>query len=188
MKLALYVAPVLLAVASVAAAQDVRYNFDKSVDFTKYKTFKVVDNNNSDKIDDLTKKQIDNTLAAELSKKGLKAVTTDTADLYVGYQTSVSTEKQVNTFDSGYGYGPGWYGPHGYGGWGGGMSTSTTETIYNGTIVIDMYDVSTKKLVWRGAASKTLDVKAKPEKREKNLTKAMTKVFKNYPPVVKDKK
>jgi len=64
----------------------------------------------------------------------------------------------------------------------GGGVVSTTTTIYNGTIVVDVYDVATKKLAWRGAASKTIDVKAKPEKREKNLTKAMDKLFKNFPP------
>ena len=184
MKLGFYIAPVLLAVASVASAQDVRYNFDKSADFAKYKTFKLVDNKDSDKLDDLTKKQIDDAVAAGLTKKGLTRAAGDAADVYVAYAASISTEKQVNTFDSGYAYGPGWggYGGYGYGGWGGGMSTSTTETIYNGTLVVDMYDTATKKLVWRGAASKTLDVKAKPDKREKNLVKAFTKLFKNYPP------
>jgi hypothetical protein len=39
-----------------------------------------------------------------------------------------------------------------------------------------------KELVWRGTASKTLDPKAKPEKKQKNLTKAVTKLLKNYPP------
>jgi hypothetical protein len=39
--------------------------------------------------------------------------------------------------------------------------------------------------VWRGSASKTLDPKAKPEKRQKNLGKAMAKMFKNYPPPAK---
>ena len=187
MKLAFFAAPAILAIATVASAQDIRYNFDKAADFTKYKTFKLVENKDSDKLDDLTKKQIDDTLVAELTKKGLTA-SSGTADLYVGYQASVSTEKQVNTFDSGYAYGPGWGGPGGYGAWGGGMSTSTTQTIYNGTLVVDLYDVTTKKLVWRGAASKTIDTKAKPEKREKNLAKAAQKMFKIYPPVVKEKK
>ena len=188
MKLGIYVAPVLLAVASVASAQDVRFNFDKATDFTKYKTFKLVDNKDSDKLDDLTKKQVDDTLVAELTKKGLSKATGDAADLYVGYQASISTEKQVNTFDTGYSYGPGW-GPYGggYGAWGGGMSTSTTETIYNGTLVVDMYDTATKQLVWRGAASKTLDTRAKPDKREKNLVKVFQKLFKNYPPPLKKK-
>ena len=42
--------------------------------------------------------------------------------------------------------------------------------------------LSSKTLVWRGAASKTLDTRAKPEKQQKNLAKAMAKLFKNYPP------
>jgi hypothetical protein len=36
--------------------------------------------------------------------------------------------------------------------------------------------------VWRGTASKTLDPKAKPEKKQKNITKAVQKLLKNYPP------
>jgi hypothetical protein len=45
-----------------------------------------------------------------------------------------------------------------------------------------MYDTTSKQLVWRGMASKTLDAKAKPEKRQKNIDKAATKMLKNYPP------
>ncbi len=179
----------MLAVAAVAQAQDVRYNFDKSADFAKYKTFKWVDNANSDKLDDLTKKDVQSAIEAELAKKGLQVTTGDTANLYLAFEASVTTEKQVNTFDSGYGAGPGWYGPYGYGGWSGGSSTSTTSTIYTGTVVVDMYDVAAKKLVWRGAVSKTLDPKAKPDKRQKNIVKAFAKLFKNYPPPPpKDKK
>jgi hypothetical protein len=37
-------------------------------------------------------------------------------------------------------------------------------------------------LVWRGVASKALDPKASPEKRQKNLDKAVAKLMKNYPP------
>jgi len=42
-----------------------------------------------------------------------------------------------------------------------------------------------KQLVWRGVASKQIDTKAKPDKREKNLDKGMAKLLKNYPPPVK---
>ena len=48
-----------------------------------------------------------------------------------------------------------------------------------------MYDSANHDLVWRGIASKTIDTNAKPEKRDKNLAKAVTKLLKNYPPVVK---
>jgi hypothetical protein len=99
-------------------------------------------------------------------------------------------EKELSTFTSGYSTGPGW-GP-GYGGYygGGGTSTSTTSvyTITKGTLALDMYDASSKKLVWRGIATKTLDVDAKPEKRQKNMAKGSEKLLKKYPPVVKAKK
>jgi Domain of unknown function (DUF4136) len=53
---------------------------------------------------------------------------------------------------------------------------------------VDMYSSKAKALVWRGTATKTLDPKAKPEKQEKNLAKAMEKLFKNFPPPVDKKK
>ncbi len=184
-----FVTLAILAVATAAWAQDIRYNFDKSANFAKYKTFKWVENNSGDKLDDLTKKDLQSAIEAELAKKGLQKSTTDAADLYIAYVASVTTEKQVNSFDSGYRSGPGWYGPYGYGGWGGGSSTTTTYTIYNGTVAVDMYDSATKQLVWRGAAAKELDPKAKPDKRTKNMQKATEKLFKNYPPPpAKDKK
>lgn len=100
-----------------------------------------------------------------------------------GHEVPVGSEKQFTSYNmGGWGYGPGWY----RGGWyGGGMTTGQTSTIYTGALVIDMYNPSGHDLIWRGVASKTLDPKAKPEKREKNLNKALTKLFKNYPPKVK---
>jgi Domain of unknown function (DUF4136) len=74
--------------------------------------------------------------------------------------------------------------PGGYGAWryGGGMSTATSTTINIGTIALDIYDPAKKALVWKGQASKTIDEKASPEKRQKNLDKAMAKLLKNFPP------
>ena len=40
-------------------------------------------------------------------------------------------------------------------------------------------------VVWRGVVSGTIDPNQKPDKREKKLNKALTKLFKNYPPKVK---
>ena len=65
------------------------------------------------------------------------------------------------------------------------MTTGQTSTIYVGQLAVDMYASSPHTLVWRGVASKTLDPKAKPEKQQKNLEKAVAKLLKNYPPVAK---
>jgi hypothetical protein len=171
----------LLLTAGSALSQDIRYNFDKTADFSKFKTYKWVTIKNAPQVDDLTDKQIKAALDAALAQKGLTKVDGDTADLYIGYQAAVSTEQQFTSFTSGWGYGPGWYG----GGWygpTGGITTGQTSTIYKGQLAVDMYDSAHHDLVWRGVASKTLDPKAKPEKRQKNLNKAIAKLMKNYPP------
>jgi Domain of unknown function (DUF4136) len=183
MKLIRCFAPVFLLLAGMATAQDVRYNYDKSADFTKYKTYKWVEMKTSDK-DELIDKQIRSTIDAELAKKGLTKSDSDNVDLDIAYQVAISTEKQVNTFSSDFGYGPGW-GYYGRGGMGTGTSTSTTSTLYIGSLQLDFYDVATKKAVFRSVATKTIDTKAKPEKRQKNLTKAVAKMLKEYPPKAK---
>jgi hypothetical protein len=187
MKLVRWLAPAFLVLVGMANAQDVRFNYDKSADFTKYKTYKWVDIKTSDK-DAMVDSQIKSTIDAELATKGLSKSESDAVDLFIGYQVAISTEKQVNTFSSDFGYGGGW-GPYGrYGGMGGmgsSTSTSTTSTLYVGSLQLDFYDVPTKKAVFRAVGTKTLDAKAKPEKRQKNLSKAIKKMLKDYPPTPK---
>jgi hypothetical protein len=173
----------LLVGPSIAAAQDVRYNFDKQANFGAFKTYKWVVIKGANQLSDLADKQVKAAVDAELAKKGLAKSDSDTADLYVGYQAGIGQEKEYTSFDTGWGYGPGWGG--GWYGGGGGMTTGQTTTIYIGQLALDMYASSPKSLVWRGAASKTLDPKAKPEKQQKNLDKAVAKLLKNYPPPVK---
>lgn len=45
-----------------------------------------------------------------------------------------------------------------------------------------MYEAAKKQLIWRGEVTKTIDQKANPGKRQKNLTKNIAKLLKNYPP------
>jgi Domain of unknown function (DUF4136) len=174
----------LLLLVSSALAQDVRYNFDKSTDFSKFKTYRWVDIKGAQKLDDLTDKQIKEAIDAELRNKGLTKTDAENADLYIGYQPSIGQEKQFTSYNTGWGYGPGW-GAGWYGGMGSTTTTGQTSTILIGQLVLDMYDAANHDLVWRGVASKTLDPKAKPEKRQKNIQKATAKLLKNYPPPTK---
>jgi hypothetical protein len=174
-----------LCLGATAFAQDVAYNFQPGTDFSKYKTYRWEQHPDSLKLDQLTTKQMGAAFDAELAKKGLQKVTGDNSDLVIVYQFATSQEKELTTFDSGYSYGPGWRGGWYGGGYGGGITTSTTSTIAIGSVALDMYDTKTKTLVWRGSASKTLDPKAKPDKKQKNMAKAAAKMLKNYPPKVK---
>jgi hypothetical protein len=131
-------------------------------------------------VNELTLKQLGAGFDAELAKKGLQRVDNGKPDLVIVYQLAVSQEKEINSYSTGWGYGPGWRG-----GWyGGGMTTTTatTNTLNIGSVALDMYELSSKHLVWRATASKTLDAKVKPEKQQKNIAKAAAKMLKNYPP------
>ena len=185
MKRILCIVPILLLMAGMAAAQDVRFNYDKTADFTKYKTYKWVEIGTSDK-DPLIEPQIRAAIEAEIVKKGLTKTESDSANLYIGYQAAITTEKQINSYSTDYGYGPGWGGRYYRGGYGGStMSSSTTSTLYVGTLQIDLYDPAVKKTVFRTIGTKTIDAKAKPDKQAKNLAKAVAKMLKDYPPKAK---
>lgn len=185
-KLTLFSIALVLLFARSATGQDIRYNFDKDTDFSQFKTYKWVALKGATPPNDITDKDIKQAIDAQLATKGLSKVDGDDANLLIGYQVDIGTEKQFTSYNTDWGYGGGWY----RGGWygpSGGMTTGQTSTIYNGQLALDMYDSAKKDLVWRGVASKTIDPKAKPEKQQKNINKAVEKLLKKYPPEQKKK-
>jgi hypothetical protein len=162
---------VLLFTPPVVMAQDVTHNFMPGTDFSKFHTYKWVNIERGAHPNQIVDAQIKQSVDSQLASKGLTKTDSDKADLYVGYQVAVDQEKQWN----GYGMGGGVR-------WGGGMATATQSTINVGALVLDMYDPSTKQLVWTGKATKTLDPSSNQEKNQKNLDKAMAKLLKDYPP------
>jgi hypothetical protein len=173
----------VLLLPSTSAGQDVRYNFDRQVDFSLLKTYKWVVIQGASPLNELTDRQVKAVIDVELSKKGLSLSETEYADVHVGYQAAVQTEKELSTFSVGVGYGPGWY-PGWYGG-SGAMVRGQTSTIYIGELTLDFYAPSPQYLVWRGVVSKTLDTDAKPDRQQRNLERAVAKLLRNFPPPVK---
>ena len=118
---------------------------------------------------------------SQMASKGLTK-TDSNPDVVLAYQVAINQERQWNA----YGTGGGYWGWGGWGGWGGMQTTTATSTtIRIGTLNLDIYDVATKKQVWRGEATKTLGNPKSAEKIQKNIDKAMAKLLKNYPPPVK---
>ena len=175
------VAGLLLACSAAASAQDIRFNYLPGTDFSKYRTYKWVQIPNVQYPNSIMDEKIKAAIDGQLATKGLSK-TEDNPDLYVTYQVAINQEKEWNAYSTG-------AGPWGWGGWGGwgGMQTTTasSRTINIGTLSVDMYDVGTKKQIWRGDATKTLGSGKDPQKVEKNLNKAMAKLFKKYPPPLK---
>jgi len=106
----LLISAFLLAAASSAVAQDIRYDFDKDKDFSKYKTYKWVAIKGAQLPDELTQRAITSAIDTQLGAKGLTKTDSDNAGLYIGYQTALGQEKEFTSFNTGWGYGPGWGG------------------------------------------------------------------------------
>jgi hypothetical protein len=146
---------------TAAVAEDARFRFDSSTDFSKYKTYKWVAIRGAPHANQAVEKEITEAVDGELAKKGLIRTDADTVDLFIGYLGAIGTEEFTAPETD----------------WGGG-----SFTIHTGQVVLEMYDPARKKLVWLNTVSKIIDPNANPEKRQKNITKAMSKLLGNYPP------
>ena len=168
----------LLVVGASAMAQKVNVDWDKATNFSGFKTYAW--GNNTVAQNQMMGDRIVRDIEAQLAAKGLQKVEASAnPDLVVMYHAGRDTETQMNTIDTGM-YGPGW-GRWGYGGMG--SSTTYVDKILVGQLIVDIGDVKNKKFIWRGTASATIP--DKPEKGEKLINKAVTKMFQKFPPPVK---
>jgi hypothetical protein len=179
---------IMISVLASCSSLKVTADYDKSVDFTTYKTFEYYGwAKESDKVlNNLDKIRIEDAFANEFAKRGMRYVK-EGGDLVVTLFIVVDqkTEQQATTtgmsggpyggyYGGYYGYGPGW-------GWGAGYSTTTVRE-YNylvGTLVCDVFDKSQERLIWEGIASKTID--ENPSKRERNIPRVVEYMMKKYP-------
>ena len=81
-------------------------------------------------------------------------------------------EPEYTTFYEGLGGGWRWHG------WGTGMTTTTVEKIPVGTLVVDIYDCSSRNLIWRGEAQEQLS--DKPNKAPKSSIKQWPRCLPNF--------
>lgn len=168
---------------SLIQAQKVSGDYDKSTDFTTYKTYSFIGwQDGSDKImNDFDKERLREAIEAEMEVKGLKRVESG-GDMVVSLFIVIDKKTSLTAYSN-------YYGGMGYGygyrrggmGWGNGSSTTTySENEYlKGTLVFDMFDSQTEELIWQGVATGT--VHSKPQKREKSIPKAIKKLMKKYP-------
>jgi hypothetical protein len=162
----------LAGLVSTGSAQEVTYDYDRSADFSRLKTYAWVDG--TVLRDELNHKRIMEAVDRQLAAKGMRRVDASAdPDVLVAYHALFDREVEIRGFSSGWaGYR---YGGHRSG-------SARVEEILVGILTVDVIDARTKSIVWRGMATKNVDVNAKPEKRDKNLNKAAEKLFKNYPP------
>jgi Domain of unknown function (DUF4136) len=168
----------LLLLPAIAIAQDVKIDFDKGFDFSTVKTYSI-------KIgttwgNDLSQRRVLTEFDETIAGKGWKKVAEGQANIQVILHGATQTKRNASTFYSGMGGG---YGGYRYGGMGMGSAQTVVNEYMVGTLVVDMFDATSKNLVFRGIAEDELS--DNPEKNAKKLEKASAKMFKNFPPSAK---
>ena len=170
MKKVLGLVIVLGLAATPALAQKVTIDYSHEYDFDSIKTFQYVDTQESNVSNQMMADRVVSMIKQELIEGGLTEVEAD-PDIFVTYHFTTQERTSYSTTNFGYG---GYHG--GYYGWGGGMGSSTTtqHNYTDGTLIIDAYDSTEKKMIWR--ATGTVTVKAKPEKQIKQVENILTKI------------
>ncbi|MBV8827989.1 MAG: DUF4136 domain-containing protein [Acidobacteriaceae bacterium] len=160
----------LLMACALALFATVKTDYSHSADFARYKTYSWIKVSVEDPLwEDRVTRAVD----SQLSAKGWTKVA-DGGDAGVAAYGATRTQKTLQTWYNG--FGGGWY----WRGFGDGLATTTVQETPVGTLMVDIFDSSTKKLIWRGRATDTLS--GKPDKDEKKLDKAVAEMFKNFPP------
>jgi len=178
--LALGLAIVIACIAAPAAAQKVYVDYDRTVDIKSHKTYawastptvSVYDNN------PLIHSRIKNAIEYYMGKGGM-VENTDDPELYVTYYGEADEGFRVNTINTGgYGYSSGWAWDPFWGGSAVGMTATTPIVHQAGTLVIDIWDAKTMKIVWRGTMTATIP--ENPQKSAKKLDKGIKKMIEKW--------
>jgi Domain of unknown function (DUF4136) len=159
----------LALLASSGAAQTVSYDYDRSANFSRLKTYAWIDGIGLN--DDLNHRRIVNAIDAQMKAKGFTKVTSSSRpDVILAYHVDFNKNLEINGFSTGvaaYRWG----------------RSARVEEVTIGTLTVVMLNGESRDLLWRGIASRELDSDASPEERDKNINKAAEKLFKKFPKV-----
>jgi hypothetical protein len=157
----------LFFLTAASFALQVKTDYDRTVNFGQYKTYSW---QRVDTKDPLWVDRIKSDVDAALIAKGWTQVPSG-GNISLVATEATTNQQTLNTYYNS--FGRGWRG-------GFGNSTTTVDNYKVGTLVLDMVDTQTNKLVWRGSASDALSDKS--DKNIKNLDKGVQKMLKNFPP------
>src|SRR5580658_10424502 len=162
-------AGIALCFASASFAQQVKTDYDRNADFGQYKTYSWEKVNTQN---DLWVDRIKTAVNSALAAKGWTQVQSG-GNVSIMAMEITQSHQTLNTYYDD--FGGGWR-------WGGGFgdSTTTVNTYKVGTLVVDLFDTNTKKLIWRGSSSDALSHKS--DKNIRNLDKGVEKMFEHFPP------
>jgi hypothetical protein len=154
---------VAMILAPGCSSISVNQDYDTSFDFSNWKTFGFIPIPESAGIDQLSADKISNAIKTQLNAKGFKD--SEPADFGVALHFGQQTVTDVQSY--------------GYGWWGGGVDVSQYQ---QGTLVIDLIDMKTNKLEWRGTAEGAMSDNPDVQERTANIDSAVAQMLAPFPP------
>jgi hypothetical protein len=173
--------PIVWMTWSCGPSLKVSSDYDRNADFSGYKTFALYSQPDSAvSVSQLNHQRIINAVTAEMTGKGFREADGE-PDLLVNPVAIVRNKVSVSSNTNYYGYG-GYYRPYAWGG-GYGAASSTTYNVdqyKEGSLIIDVVDARTKKLLWQGIGNSKIDTDVRdPDQR---IREAINKIMANFPP------
>lgn len=157
--------------SSCSQTLKVTSDYDRSTNFTAYKTFSFYVLASTLNINELNQDRIIKSIRKEMLKKGFTENNYN-PDLVINALSILKNKKSLSVSGNGYG---GFYRPYGASGFG----TVQANEYKDGTLVIDISDTKTKKLVWEGTG--VSEITKQPKNPDEAISKAVTQIMASFP-------
>jgi hypothetical protein len=159
----------VIALTTAVFADNVAVDYDHAKNFNQVKTYSW---SNVHTANSLWDDRVKDTINKELAAKGWTQVPSG-GDVALVAVEKTSVHQQYDTFYNG-------FGGRRFGGFG--ESSTSVDNYKVGTLIVSMFDGTSKQLIWRGTSSS--DLSGNPDKNTKKLDKDVQKLFKKFPPSV----
>jgi hypothetical protein len=165
---------------SQAWAQKVKVGYDKSADFSQFKTY-AWQERRTPATRPLVAAAIQLDIDAALSDKGLRKIDASSGpDLLIVCTGGMDAQSSASAQDPGYTATGGFPLPNATM-WSGSLPANAGQQVLKGALTVDVVDIRRQQLVWRGTAKANLDSQDQSKVFDQ-ADKVVTEMFKQYPP------
>ena len=170
----------LTGLAGCASTVQVDSLADPDFDFSSYHTFFWVQPKDGADVSNIglqeprVNRSVAYAIEANLESRGFERTTDGNPDFRINYILTIDPVTYVTEINRYYGYGADCTDAY--------IWPNNVQVSEEGTLIIDIIDNHTKEMVWRGIGSGQID-RTKPEDTQvKNVTAAVDKILKKFPP------
>jgi len=168
----------LQACSGIQVSQD----FEQGFDFSALKTFTWRPNENNEwglANNDLVDRRVRNAIVNSLTARQFSQDDSGQADFLISYDLAVEQRISSSNVSGGVSMGRSTAGRHGSIG----ISTGSQVSTYDqGTLIIDVVDAASDKLVWRGVSSQALPDLSDPQRLTDRVNETVAAILKQFPP------